>query len=116
MSVGADRAGTPRRPVSYLPSSILDEIVGARVCQIDTCLLQNGTHTFGSGPAHFDHVQRAADDPSVPRGATCDFRARIALARHMVNLESVSTYGGANEVHTLVLGQVVTGHSAFRAR
>ncbi len=33
--------------------------------------------------------------------------------RHMLNLESVYTYEGTNEVHTLVLGQALTGISAF---
>jgi len=33
--------------------------------------------------------------------------------RHMLNLESVYTYEGTNEVHTLVLGKAVTGINAF---
>jgi glutaryl-CoA dehydrogenase len=36
------------------------------------------------------------------------------VIRHMNNLESVYTYEGTNEVHTLVLGQSITGISAFR--
>jgi glutaryl-CoA dehydrogenase len=36
------------------------------------------------------------------------------VIRHMNNLESVYTYEGTNEVHTLVLGQAITGLSAFR--
>ncbi len=35
------------------------------------------------------------------------------IVRHMNNLESVLTYEGTSEVHTLVLGQAVTGISAF---
>jgi glutaryl-CoA dehydrogenase len=35
------------------------------------------------------------------------------VIRHMNNLESVFTYEGTNEIHTLVLGQAITGHSAF---
>lgn len=34
--------------------------------------------------------------------------------RHAANLESVRTYEGTDEVHTLILGQHVTGISAFR--
>ncbi|MEB2528783.1 acyl-CoA dehydrogenase family protein [Kocuria rosea] len=34
--------------------------------------------------------------------------------RHANNLESVRTYEGTDEVHTLILGQQLTGHSAFR--
>src|SRR3954470_10001115 len=35
------------------------------------------------------------------------------VIRHMLNLESVYTYEGTNEVHTLILGQALTGHNAF---
>lgn len=35
------------------------------------------------------------------------------VIRHMNNLESVLTYEGTSEVHTLILGQVITGHAAF---
>ncbi|HZH75371.1 MAG TPA: acyl-CoA dehydrogenase family protein [Archangium sp.] len=33
--------------------------------------------------------------------------------RHMLNLESVYTYEGTHEVHTLVLGKAITGYDAF---
>ena len=33
--------------------------------------------------------------------------------RHMLNLESVYTYEGTNEVHSLIIGRGLTGHSAF---
>jgi glutaryl-CoA dehydrogenase len=35
------------------------------------------------------------------------------VIRHMNNLESVLTYEGTNEVHTLILGKAVTGLDAF---
>ncbi|CAN5175858.1 acyl-CoA dehydrogenase [soil metagenome] len=35
------------------------------------------------------------------------------VIRHMNNLESVLTYEGTSEVHTLVLGQAITGLNAF---
>jgi glutaryl-CoA dehydrogenase len=34
--------------------------------------------------------------------------------RHAANLESVRTYEGTDEVHTLILGQHLTGIGAFR--
>lgn len=40
--------------------------------------------------------------------------AEYASMRHMANLESVYTYEGTHDVHTLILGQAITGHSAFR--
>ena len=36
------------------------------------------------------------------------------IMRHMANLESVLTYEGTPEMHMLVIGQALTGHSAFR--
>ncbi|MFD7920827.1 acyl-CoA dehydrogenase family protein [Streptomyces sp. NPDC059740] len=36
------------------------------------------------------------------------------VIRHMVNLESVLTYEGTSEMHTLALGQALTGLPAFR--
>jgi glutaryl-CoA dehydrogenase len=35
------------------------------------------------------------------------------LIRHMNNPESVLTYAGTSEIHTLVLGEAVTGLRAF---
>ena len=35
------------------------------------------------------------------------------IMRHMMNLESVKTYEGTDSIHTLILGQSVTGISAF---
>jgi len=35
------------------------------------------------------------------------------VMRHMANLESVSTYEGTDEVHTLILGRALTGLDAF---
>ncbi len=35
------------------------------------------------------------------------------IIRHALNLESVYTYEGTDEVHTLILGQALTGHNAF---
>jgi len=40
--------------------------------------------------------------------------AEYASMRHMANLESVYTYEGTHDVHSLILGQAITGHSAFK--
>ncbi|WP_262852535.1 acyl-CoA dehydrogenase family protein [Mumia quercus] len=37
------------------------------------------------------------------------------VIRHMNNLESVLTYEGTSEMHTLIVGQALTGQAAFRA-
>lgn len=42
-------------------------------------------------------------------GITLDY----PVIRHMANLESVSTYEGTNEIHTLIVGEALTGIRAF---
>ena len=39
--------------------------------------------------------------------------SKYPVMRHLANLESVVTYEGTHEVHTLVIGQDVTGENAF---
>ena len=39
---------------------------------------------------------------------------RYPVMRHMANLESLVTYEGTAEIHTLIIGQALTGLSAFR--
>jgi glutaryl-CoA dehydrogenase len=38
---------------------------------------------------------------------------RYPVIRHVMNLESVSTYEGTHDIHTLVIGRDITGISAF---
>ena len=33
--------------------------------------------------------------------------------RHMLNLETVRTYEGTHDIHTLILGEHITGHRAL---
>jgi glutaryl-CoA dehydrogenase len=40
--------------------------------------------------------------------------AEYAAMRHMANLESVYTYEGTHDVHSLILGQAITGLNAFK--
>ena len=35
------------------------------------------------------------------------------IMRHMLNLEAVNTYEGTHDIHGLILGKTITGHSAF---
>lgn len=44
-------------------------------------------------------------------GITADF----PIMRHMSNLESVRTYEGTDEIHSLIIGRALTGFSAFSA-
>ena len=63
----------------------------------------------------FDNVRMALDVAREARsvlganGITLEY----PVMRHMNNLESLSTYEGTNEIHTLVLGKAITGLDAF---
>jgi glutaryl-CoA dehydrogenase len=35
------------------------------------------------------------------------------VGRHLCNIEAVYTYEGTHDIHTLILGQALTGLSAF---
>jgi glutaryl-CoA dehydrogenase len=40
--------------------------------------------------------------------------AEYPVMRHMANIESVYTYEGTHDMHTLIVGEKITGHQAFR--
>ncbi|NNK91052.1 MAG: acyl-CoA dehydrogenase [Acidimicrobiia bacterium] len=54
-------------------------------------------------------VARSARSVLGANGITLEY----PVIRHMNNLESVFTYEGTNEIHTLILGQALTGIPAF---
>ena len=54
-------------------------------------------------------VARSARTVLGANGITLEY----PVVRHMTNLESVLTYEGTEEVHTLVLGKFLTGEDAF---
>lgn len=55
-------------------------------------------------------VARSARSVLGANGITLEY----PVIRHMTNLETVYTYEGTNEIHTLILGQAITGIPAFR--
>ncbi|HXG75066.1 MAG TPA: acyl-CoA dehydrogenase family protein [Gaiellaceae bacterium] len=55
-------------------------------------------------------VARAARTILGANGVTLEY----PVIRHVNNLESVLTYEGTHEVHTLVVGEALTGQNAFR--
>jgi len=63
----------------------------------------------------FDNVRNALEVARTARsilganGITLEY----PVMRHMANLETVITYEGTNEIHTLVMGQAITGLNAF---
>jgi glutaryl-CoA dehydrogenase len=55
-------------------------------------------------------VAREARDILGANGVTAEY----PVMRHMCNLESVKTYEGTHNIHTLVLGEAITGIPAYR--
>jgi glutaryl-CoA dehydrogenase len=54
-------------------------------------------------------VARAARDILGANGITDEY----CVGRHMANIESVKTYEGTHDIHTLILGADITGIAAF---
>jgi len=55
-------------------------------------------------------IARWARDILGANGITSEY----PVMRHMANLESVKTYEGTHNIHTLVLGEAITGIPAYR--
>ena len=55
------------------------------------------------------NIARTCRDMLGANGIMAEYRSM----RHMCNLESVSTYEGTNDIHLLVIGQAITGSSAY---
>jgi glutaryl-CoA dehydrogenase len=58
---------------------------------------------------HALEIARMARDILGGNGITYDY----PIGRHMLNLETVYTYEGTHDIHTLIIGQKITGISAF---
>jgi glutaryl-CoA dehydrogenase len=54
-------------------------------------------------------IARSARDMLGANGIVNEY----PVIRHMLNLETVNTYEGTYDVHTLILGRDITGESAF---
>jgi glutaryl-CoA dehydrogenase len=70
------------------------------------CRSPSARRTTWAGPSE---IARTARSILGGNGILLDY----PVIRHMLNLESVYTYEGTNEVHTLILGNALTGHNAF---
>ncbi len=55
-------------------------------------------------------VARLAREILGANGITLDYQA----IRHLINMETVKTYEGTHEIHSLILGEAITGIPAFR--
>lgn len=55
------------------------------------------------------HITRTTRDMLGGNGISDDYH----IIRHMMNLEAVNTYEGTSDIHGLIIGRGITGHSAF---
>ena len=55
-------------------------------------------------------IARMARDILAANGIVDEYQ----VGRHMCNLETVKTYEGTHDIHTLIIGEDITGISAFR--
>jgi glutaryl-CoA dehydrogenase len=89
------------------------QLVARRLCELkDAHRIEPHQISFGK----FSNVRAALEVCREARsilggsGITTEY----PVLRHAVNLETVYTYEGTHEVHTLVLGEQLTGISAYR--
>jgi len=77
----------------------------------DAGTLDSAHISFGK----FDNVRMALNVAREARGilGANGITLEYPVIRHMNNLESVITYEGTHEIHTLILGQAITGINAF---
>ena len=59
---------------------------------------------------HALEIARRCRDMLGANGITAEYQ----VMRHMCNLESVKTYEGTHDIHTLILGHAITGLDGFR--
>jgi len=98
-------------------AEMLTEITKAQFMTLQLGRLKDrGTMTpFQVSLAKRNNVNMAAECAREARrllGAN-GILAEYGAMRHMANLESVYTYEGTHDMHTLILGQEITGLSAF---
>ena len=55
-------------------------------------------------------IARVARDMHGGNGISDEYH----VIRHVMNLETVNTYEGTHDIHTLIIGQEVTGLAAYR--
>jgi glutaryl-CoA dehydrogenase len=99
-------------------ADMLTEIVKAQLISLHLGRLKdNGTMT----PQQVSLAKRNNVDIATDIARECrrllgavGILAEYSAMRHMANLESVYTYEGTHDVHSLVLGQAVTGLNAFK--
>lgn len=103
---------TQERLTDMLARVVDGQLLAARLGQIKTVGKLTYAHV---SLAKRENVRRSLEVARMDRellganGITVEYNA----IRHMVNLETVDTYEGAYEVHSLIVGRDLTGQAAF---
>ena len=115
-----EQFGKPIASFQLTQRKLVEMMVAANRCALVALHLGRRKDAHELTPAQvsfgkFDNVRTALEVAREARsilganGITLEY----PVIRHMNNLESVFTYEGTNEIHTLILGQAITGIPAF---
>lgn len=115
-----EQFGTPINSFQLTQKKLVDMMVAIQRGTLLALHIGKLKDNGGLSPTHIsvgklDNVRMALDVARTARsvlGAN-GISLEYAPIRHMNNLESVYTYEGTNEIHTLILGQAITGQNAF---
>jgi len=101
------------RLVAMLDDLISAQLVARRLAELKVRGALRHPHISFAKRHNVAAAQRIAARARALLGAEGIITDRHVM-RHMANLESVATYEGTDEIHTLILGADLTGLSAFR--
>ncbi|MDA2893266.1 acyl-CoA dehydrogenase family protein [Mycolicibacterium sp. BiH015] len=113
--------GRPLAGFQLTQRKLADMLIAVNTCNLVAHQIGKLKDTTGVHPAHISfgklaNVRLALEVARTARGAlgAAGITLDHGVMRHMANLESVVTYEGTEEMHTLTLGKYLTGSSAFR--
>ncbi|HEY1958115.1 MAG TPA: acyl-CoA dehydrogenase family protein [Polyangiaceae bacterium] len=98
-------------------AEMLTQITSAQLQALEVARLKESKKLE---PAHVSMIKRHNVRVALEAARTCrdilggnGITLEYPIMRHLCNLETVSTYEGTHDIHTLILGQHVTGIGAF---
>ncbi|MGZ6391254.1 MAG: acyl-CoA dehydrogenase family protein [Ktedonobacterales bacterium] len=98
-------------------ADIATELIKAQLLALQLGRLkdQGQAHPVQVSVAKRNNVRQALNTAREARGilGANGITLEYPVSRHMNNLESVYTYEGTDDIHTLIIGQAITGLNAF---
>ena len=121
-SLEREQFGTPLAAFQLTQDKLVEMLIGVNQATLVALRMGRLKDSTGLHPAQVSFgkkanvrsalaIAREARSVLGANGITLEY----PVIRHMNNLESVYTYEGTNEMHTLILGQAITGIAAFEA-